>query len=192
VVHAHPSGDPTGPVQRRQTSTSRVVANHAYVVRHRHEQRAGIEITGLSPRVDLERWLARVAQVDGVAVVHHTLEHRQRHDPHQNDYVRVALVPDLMDRSKLNGVADLVVVATADALDRIEGLGPGDVVAVDLSRAGALEAATRAAASGARVFGFASHVDGETMRAANAAGITAMARSAFFGRVTEVYQERSD
>jgi hypothetical protein len=92
-----------------------------------------------------------------------------------------------MDRSKLNGVADLVVVATAAALDAIASLGPGDVVAVDLSRADALNAATRAAAAGARVFGFASHVDGDTMRAANAAGITAMARSAFFGRVNELF-----
>ena len=93
-----------------------------------------------------------------------------------------------MDRSRLSGVADLVVVGSAEALDAVEGLGPGDVVAVDLSRAGALDAATRVAATGATVFGFASHVDGDTMRAANAAGITAMARSAFFGRTAELFR----
>ena len=123
-----------------------------------------------------------------MAVVHDPLEHRQRHDPHQNDYVRVALVPDLMDRSRLNAIADLVVVTTVSALDALTDLGPGDVVAVDLSRDGALDAATRAADAGAKVLGFASHVDAETMRAANAAGVTAMARSAFFGRAAELFE----
>ena len=100
--------------------------------------------------------------------------------------MRVAFVPDLMDRSKLNGIKDLVVVPSVGALDSIAGLGPQDVVAVDLSRPGAMEAAARAARTGARVYGFASHVDTETMKAANAAGINAMARSAFFGRVAEL------
>lgn len=101
--------------------------------------------------------------------------------------MRVALVPDLMDRSRLNGVADLLIVSSADALNAIAGMGPGDVVAVDLSRSGALEAAARAVKTGAKVIGFASHVDNETMRAANAAGVVAMARSAFFGRAAELF-----
>ena len=101
--------------------------------------------------------------------------------------MRVALVPDLMDRSKLGGIADLVIVTSAEALDAIAGFGAGDVVAVDLSRAGALEAAVKAAAAGATVFGFASHVDSNTLRAANAAGVNAMARSAFFGRAAELF-----
>ena len=91
-----------------------------------------------------------------------------------------------MDRSRLNAIEDLVVVSSSAALDAIAGLGPGDVVAVDLSRDGALESAARAAEAGARVYGFASHVDGDTLRAANAAGVTAMARSAFFGRAAEL------
>jgi hypothetical protein len=102
--------------------------------------------------------------------------------------MRVALVPDLMDRSKLNGIDDLVIVNSAPALEAIDGLGPGDVVAVDLSRPGALDAAAKAATAGATVFGFASHVDSETLRAANALGVQAMARSAFFGRVTELFR----
>jgi hypothetical protein len=101
--------------------------------------------------------------------------------------VRVAFVPDLMDRSKLSGVSDLTVVKSPEAIDGIEGLGAGDVVAVDLSRAGALDAAARAAARGATVYGFASHVDTETIRAANEAGVAAMARSAFFGRAAELF-----
>jgi len=101
--------------------------------------------------------------------------------------MRVALVPDLMDRSRLGGVADLMIVNSSEALDAIAGLGVGDVVAVDLSRAGALDAAAKAAAAGATVFGFASHVDSDTLRAANAVGVKAMARSAFFGRAAELF-----
>lgn len=101
--------------------------------------------------------------------------------------MRVALVPDLMDRSRLNGIADLVVVNSAAALDAIDGLGPGDVVAVDLSRPDALAAGSRAAEKGAVVHGFASHVDSDTIKAANAAGVNAMARSAFFGRAPELF-----
>lgn len=101
--------------------------------------------------------------------------------------MRVAFVPDLMDRSRLNGIPDLVIVSNAGALDAIAGMGPGDVVAVDLSRAGALEAAARVVKTGAKVIGFASHVDSDTMRTANAAGVVAMARSAFFGRAAELF-----
>ncbi|MBA2609433.1 MAG: hypothetical protein H0U92_10865 [Actinobacteria bacterium] len=101
--------------------------------------------------------------------------------------MRVALVPDLMDRSRLNGIADLVIVNSAAALEAVTGLGAGDVVAVDLSRDGALEVAGRIAAAGATVFGFASHVDGDTLREANALGVNAMARSAFFGRAPELF-----
>ena len=64
----------------------------------------------------------------------------------QHGEVRFALVPDLMDRSRLNAIANLVVVNSAGALNAIAGVGAGDVVVVDLSRTGALDAATRAAA----------------------------------------------
>lgn len=101
--------------------------------------------------------------------------------------MRVAFVPDLMDRSRLNGIPDLMHVSSTGALESIAGMGPGDVVAVDLSRPGALEAAGRVANTGAKVIGFASHVDADTMRAANQAGIVAMARSAFFGRAAELF-----
>jgi hypothetical protein len=105
----------------------------------------------------------------------------------QHVRVRVAYAPDLLDRSRFNNVADLIHVANAAAIDSIAGLGPGDVVAIDLSRAGAREAGARAAARGATVYGFASHVDSDTIRAANAEGVTAMARSAFFNRIDELF-----
>ncbi|MEY2419650.1 MAG: hypothetical protein QOG90_2330 [Actinomycetota bacterium] len=105
----------------------------------------------------------------------------------QHEGVKVAYAPDLLDRSKFANVADLVHVTNPAAIDSIAGLGPGDVVALDLSREGALDAGTRAAARGAKVYGFASHVDTETMTAAKNSGVTAMARSAFFGRVDELF-----
>ncbi len=101
--------------------------------------------------------------------------------------MRVAYAPDLLDRSKFDGIADVLVVVNPAAIDSIASLGPGDVVAVDLSRNGALDAGARAAARGATVYGFASHVDTETMSAARDAGVVAMARSAFFGRVAELF-----
>ncbi len=101
--------------------------------------------------------------------------------------MRVAFVPDLMDRSRLNGIENLTVVSSVGALEAIAGFGPGDIVAVDLSRPDALAAASRVVKTGAKVIGFASHVDADTMRAANAAGVNAMARSAFFGRARELF-----
>ena len=93
-----------------------------------------------------------------------------------------AFVPDLMDRSKVvAAVPDAVVVARADA----PAAGPGDVVVVALGRAGA-EALAGLVASGARVVGFASHVDREGIDAARAAGCEVFARSAFFARVGEL------
>jgi hypothetical protein len=105
----------------------------------------------------------------------------------QHGRVRVAYAPDLLDRSKFANVVDLMHVTNPAAIDSIAGLGPGDVVAVDLSRDGALDAASRAAARGATVYGFASHVDTVTITAAKSAGVIAMARSAFFGRVDELF-----
>jgi hypothetical protein len=101
--------------------------------------------------------------------------------------VRVAFAPDLLDRSRFNNVADLIHVANPAAIDSIAGIGPGDVVALDLSRPGALDAGTRAAARGATVYGFASHVDADTLTAAKAAGVSAMARSAFFNKIDELF-----
>jgi len=101
--------------------------------------------------------------------------------------VRVAFAPDLLDRSRFNAIADLIFVTMPAAIDSIAGLGPGDVVAVDLSREGALDAAARAAARGATVYGFASHVDTDTINAAKAEGVVALARSVFFNRLNELF-----
>ena len=89
----------------------------------------------------------------------------------------VAITGDLMDRSKITAaIAGVRVVRPGG------DVGEADVVLVDLSLAGALDAAT---ASGARVLAYGSHVDESTLSAARAAGAEAMPRSLFFRRLVE-------
>jgi hypothetical protein len=88
--------------------------------------------------------------------------------------------PDLMDRSKIVAAAPAsVVVPRAEQLTA----GAGDTVVLDLARPGAIAAAGPLVAAGARVVGFASHVDRDGLDAARAAGCEVYARSAFFSRV---------
>ncbi len=92
-----------------------------------------------------------------------------------------AFVPDLMDRSRISAaVPDTAFVATPAALAGAEA----DVVVVDLSRPGVIDALPDIAA---RTIGFASHVDRDTIDAARAAGCDeVLARSEFFRRVAEL------
>ena len=92
-------------------------------------------------------------------------------------------VPDLMDRSKVLAAAPDAVVVT-----RVEHLaaGAGDTVVVDLSRPGVGEAVGALVEAGARVVGFASHVDRDGLDAARAAGCEVYARSAFFARLADL------
>lgn len=96
----------------------------------------------------------------------------------------LAYVPDLMDRSRLAALGDAVEFVTS--VESFSEAGRGDVVIVDLGRAGALDAASAAAARGARVVGFASHVDDALMSAAKAAGVEAHPRSRFFSHAAEL------
>jgi hypothetical protein len=91
-------------------------------------------------------------------------------------------VPDLMDRSKITAVVPAAVVV-ARVGDVVAGVG--DTVVLDLSRPGALEAVAPLVARGARVVGFASHVDRAGLDAARRAGCEVFARSAFFSRIAE-------
>ena len=93
----------------------------------------------------------------------------------------VAYVPDLMDRSRLASAGDVTFVATAAEL----ATTPGDVVVVDLSRSGVLEALP--GLRGVRTVGFGSHVDRELLAAARAAGCDeVLPRSQFFARLGDV------
>ncbi|GAC1594190.1 MAG: hypothetical protein NVS3B21_15960 [Acidimicrobiales bacterium] len=95
----------------------------------------------------------------------------------------VVFAPDLMDRSKITGAAPgASVVRSVDAVSA----GPGVIVVVDLSRPGVVDALGGWVAAGARVIGFASHVDRDLIDAGRGAGAEVMARSAFFGRVAEL------
>lgn len=85
-----------------------------------------------------------------------------------------AVVPDLMDRSRL---ARPGVELVAD---------DPELVVVDLARPGALAAAAEAVATGLRVVGFAPHVEDDLVADAEAAGVEALARSVFFRRWPDV------
>lgn len=91
----------------------------------------------------------------------------------------VALVPDLMDRSRISaGLATVDFLAGPVAL---ADLGPLDVVLVDLGRAGVLQAVAGCAA---QVVGFVSHVDEDLAQQARSAGVAeVLARSVFFRRL---------
>src|SRR3954447_6958974 len=98
----------------------------------------------------------------------------------------VALVPDLMDRSKLTAAlgADVELVATPRHLSqRLTGEGPDPaIVVVDLGRRGAIEALPPIQpATAGRFIGFGPHVERDVLRVAREAGCDeVLARSVFF------------
>lgn len=92
-----------------------------------------------------------------------------------------AYVPDLMDRSRLNGLAVTFVAAPDELLDA----GVDDTVVVDLGRPGVIDVLPRIDA--ARTIGFGSHVDKELLDEARQAGCDdVMPRSEFFRRAREL------
>lgn len=91
----------------------------------------------------------------------------------------VALTPDLGDRGRIAAaVPDARFVGAAAALDA--AVEPGDVVVVDATRAGALEAIEAVAGRAARVVAFGPHVAADLLAAAHAAGAESVPRSRFF------------
>lgn len=94
----------------------------------------------------------------------------------------VAFVPDLMDRSKFQGLGPDIEVKFASALSSLAN-APADLVVADLSRPGVID--VLAHIEGAKV-GFFSHIDDETRQAAVAAGVRVYARSAFFSRIVAI------
>jgi hypothetical protein len=102
--------------------------------------------------------------------------------------VIVALVPDLMDRSKVSAAAagrsgDVRFVASAGEL--VSQAAGATLVLVDLARPGVIDALGQLPA-GIRVVGFGSHVDRATLAAATAAGCEAYPRSELFRRLPEL------
>lgn len=97
----------------------------------------------------------------------------------------VAHVPDLMDRSRLGRLgADVEVVFVARPEALADQVVATDLVVVDLSRPGVLEAV--AAGLAATVVGFAPHIDASLLAAAQAAGCTeVLPRSRFFATLAD-------
>jgi hypothetical protein len=97
----------------------------------------------------------------------------------------LALVPDLMDRSRVTAALgdDVELVATTGHLqDRLAGAGAGDDPDIVLDALPALRAAT-----GARIIGFGPHVERDLLAAAQAGGCDeVLARSVFFARLPEM------
>jgi DNA-binding NarL/FixJ family response regulator len=88
----------------------------------------------------------------------------------------VALVSDLMDRSRISAALPGVTF-TGDPVSCVGA----DVVVIDLARHGSAVAAVRAAAPGAHIVVFGSHVDEDGLARAAADGADAvLPRSRFF------------
>ena len=88
----------------------------------------------------------------------------------------VALVSDLMDRSRVSSAVPDVVFAS----DPAASVG-ADVVIVDLARYAEAVAAVRASTPSARVIAFGPHVEDELLRRARTDGAKiVLARSQFF------------
>ena len=99
----------------------------------------------------------------------------------------VAHAPDLMDRSKVRAAfPGAVLVPRATDLATAAAEAEAELVLVDLSRPGVLDAVRVLAATSRppRMVGFASHVDEATLEAAREAGVEALARSVFFRRLS--------
>ena len=93
----------------------------------------------------------------------------------------VAYVPDLMDRSRISAAAP--GTRFVDGPEFLVGID-ADVVVVDLGRPGVVDVLGRIEP---RTVGFASHVDRDTVAAAEAAGCDeVLARSQFFRRLPEL------
>jgi hypothetical protein len=91
-----------------------------------------------------------------------------------------AYTPDLMDRSRISSaLGDVRFVASPDALVGLAGV---DVVLIDLSKKGVLDALAAIVASDVRVIAYGSHVDKNLLDSARAAGVDeVLPRSRFFG-----------
>ena len=100
-----------------------------------------------------------------------------------------AYVPDLMDRSKVAAApADVTFVRQPGELADAAAAESADLVVVDVTRPGAIEAV--AGIANTKVIAFSKHTNREAMDAAAAAGADqVLARSAFFARINDLLGE---
>jgi hypothetical protein len=96
----------------------------------------------------------------------------------------VALVPDLMDRSR-------ITAATPHPIEFVKTIDPdqpfeADLVVIDLARVGDISSVRRAAPH-SRIIAFGPHVDDATLDAGRDAGIDdVMPRSQFFRKINDL------
>jgi len=96
----------------------------------------------------------------------------------------VAYVPDLMDRSKVAAAADVTFVARPTDLAATATADGADLVVVDVTRPGVVEALPDISVP---VLGFSKHTNRDAIDAALAAGAErVLARSAFFARLDDL------
>ena len=97
----------------------------------------------------------------------------------------VAFVPDLLDRSKVAGAGDVTFVARPEQLAESAASSGAEMAVVDLTRPGVVDVIGDIPVP---VIAFANHTRRDLMEAAVAAGASqVMARSAFFGRLDELF-----
>lgn len=96
----------------------------------------------------------------------------------------LAVVPDLMDRSRMAGAAevDLQFLAAGELGNAISN-AEADLIVVDLNRAGVLEIIAGCGNRRIPIVGFGPHVDDDLLAGAAAAGVDlVLPRSRFFAR----------
>jgi DNA-binding NarL/FixJ family response regulator len=100
----------------------------------------------------------------------------------------VAYVPDLMDRSKVAAApADVTFVRQPGELAGTAAAESADLVVVDVTRPGAIEAVAAMTNTNTKIIAFSKHTNREAMDAATAAGADqVLARSAFFARINDL------
>ena len=93
-----------------------------------------------------------------------------------------AYTPDLMDRSRITSALPDAEIKYVGSPEALVGLAGVDVIVVDLSKKGVLEALPGIVASGTRLLAYGSHVDKKLLDAARDAGVDeVLPRSKFFG-----------
>ena len=96
----------------------------------------------------------------------------------------VAFVPDLLDRSKVAGAAEVVFVSRPADLAATARSRSADLVVVDLTKPGVVDVLADIPVP---VIAFANHTRRDLMEAAATAGASqVLARSAFFARIHDL------
>lgn len=141
MLDLEPLDDAPAGRQFDETGLGRVQPEHGDVLGHRQQQRpaAGVRVACPEHGVDLEHGAARIRDVSGERLVHHTLEDRRRHDAHRGSMTAVAgsANSDTGDDPADAATMARAAAALADAADAALGRWVVDAVGRVLDGAGA-------------------------------------------------------